>query len=230
MINNKKSALVTGANRGIGFQIVKDLIKAGFFVYLTSRNSEKGKRALDEIDSPNCEFLQMDVTNIESIKETFTIVSEYLKFLDVLINNAGVMHNKNILSSSIDSIDECLKTNTLGALFVSQIFDPLLTKGSRVINLSSSLGIISKGMNDYSPVYSISKCALNAVTCQLSYAYKAKGVAVNSMCPGWVRTDMGGKNAERDVEKGAETAIWLATEAPIELTGKFFRDKKEINF
>jgi NAD(P)-dependent dehydrogenase (short-subunit alcohol dehydrogenase family) len=85
-------------------------------------------------------------------------------------------------------------------------------------------------MKNYSPLYSISKTFLNAITCQLAYAFEPLGIAVNAMCPGWVRTEMGGSGANRPVEKGAETAVWLATEAPIDLTGKFLRDKKELHW
>lgn len=111
-----------------------------------------------------------------------------------------------------------------------QYFQSLLKSGGRVINISSSLGKISSQYSAYSPAYGISKTALNTATLRLAHALKDKGVAVNSMCPGWIRTDMGGKNAPLPVEKGAETAAWLATKAPQELTGKFIKDKKEFEF
>jgi len=111
--------------------------------------------------------------------------------------------------------------------FVSQTFLPLIPRGGKIINISSGAGSICGGISGYAPLYSASKTAENALTLHLAQALKARGIAVNLVCPGWVRTDMGGPGAARPVEKGAETPVWLATEAPGNLTGKFFRDKKE---
>jgi NAD(P)-dependent dehydrogenase (short-subunit alcohol dehydrogenase family) len=124
-----------------------------------------------------------------------------------------------------------LETNTLGPLEVTQAFLPYLQKAvaPRVINISSGYGELG-GLSPNVPSYSLSKLALNGVTIMLSQALRSEHIAVNSMCPGWVRTDMGGPNATRSIAEGADTAVWLADEAPRELTGKFFRDRKEINW
>lgn len=106
----------------------------------------------------------------------------------------------------------------------------MLRKGSRIINVSSDAGRILQGVSTWAPVYSLSKTTMNAITLQLAAALQPGGIAVNAMCPGWVKTDMGGSGASRSVDKGAETAVWLATEAAQSLTGKFFRDKKEISW
>lgn len=228
-----KTALITGANKGIGFEICRQLGKLGFNIILTARNSERGNTATAKLEKENikCEFVEMDVSDLKSILKAYEIVSAKYNSLDVLVNNAGIMDSKSgILNADYDFIFKIFNTNSIGPLLTAKTFAPLLKKGSRIINISSGLGSICNGMQNYSPVYSISKTALNAITCQLFYAFEPTGVAVNAMCPGWVRTDMGGSGASRSVEKGAETAVWLATEAPLELTGKIFRDKKEIHW
>jgi NAD(P)-dependent dehydrogenase (short-subunit alcohol dehydrogenase family) len=149
----------------------------------------------------------------------------------VLINNAGVIEDgdDNVLEVSGDIVLRTFTTNALGALRVTQAFVPSLMKSEapRIVNVSSRGGQLSD-MGTWSPAYCISKTALNAVTCQLAAALRDKGIAVNSACPGWVRTDMGGPNATRSVEEGADTIVWLATEAPHTLTGKFFAERQEI--
>ena len=150
--------------------------------------------------------------------------------LDVLVNNAGVIVDGDdaILEISDDLLRKTLETNTLGALRVTRAFAPLLrkSKAPRVINVSSGSGQLTGGADGWAPAYSISKSALNGVTSQLAAALPK--FAVNAVCPGWVRTDMGGENASRSVEEGADTIVWLASEAPHKLTGKFLRDRKEI--
>jgi NAD(P)-dependent dehydrogenase (short-subunit alcohol dehydrogenase family) len=128
-------------------------------------------------------------------------------------------------------MQKTLVTNTIGPLLVAQAFHPLLAKngGGRIINVSSGAGSLSEG-GGYAPAYSISKTALNAVTMQLAATLKSAGIAVNSVCPGWVRTDMGGRGAPRSVQQGADTIAWLAAEAPKNLTGKFLRDRKIIQW
>jgi NAD(P)-dependent dehydrogenase (short-subunit alcohol dehydrogenase family) len=228
-----KTALVTGANKGIGYEIARQLGKLGFNIILTARNPERGIAAAKNLEKGNikCEFIEMDVSELSSIQIAYELISGKYESLEVLVNNAGIMTEKsNILKSDSDLVYKIFNTNSIGPLLVAKTFSPLLKKGGRIINVSSGLGSICNGMQNYSPLYSISKTALNAITCQLSYAFEPLGVVVNAMCPGWVKTDMGGSGASRSVDKGAETAVWLATEAPIELTGKIFRDKKEIHW
>jgi NAD(P)-dependent dehydrogenase (short-subunit alcohol dehydrogenase family) len=151
--------------------------------------------------------------------------------LDVLINNAGIYPDEgsSILTISREQLVTTFQTNTFGPIIVVQAFLPLLRKSSaaKIINLSSGLGQLD-GMSSGIPSYSLSKLGINGVTLLLAEALRADGIAVNSMCPGWVRTDMGGSSAPRSVPEGADTAVWLASEAPQEFTGKFFRDRKEI--
>ena len=150
--------------------------------------------------------------------------------LGVLVNNAGIMIDKgNIVKMPIDALQQTIQTNVYGPIRIIQSLLPLLASGARIINMSSGLGSLSS-MSRYSPAYSISKTMLNAVTRQFASVLAGRNIAVNSVSPGWVRTAMGGQSAPRSVEKGAETVVWLATEAPGTLTGKFLQDKQEIDW
>ncbi len=232
MVQDGKTALVTGANRGIGFEISRQLGTRGFTVFLGSRRETEGKKAVRTLLAAGVDArpVSIDVNNLESITEAFRTVSMDANVLDVLVNNAGevIDEDKSILDVSPDNVSRSLSTNALGALFVIQEFLPMLKRGSRVINISSGAGEICNGMSSYAPVYSISKTTLNAITCQCAHALRRRGIAVNAVCPGWVRTRMGGMMAPRSVAAGAETPIWLATDAPISETGKFWRDRKNI--
>ena len=152
--------------------------------------------------------------------------------LDVLVNNAGILGpgDDSVLALGSELLERTLRTNTVGPLVVTQAFLPLLRKSDspRVVNVSSSGGSLTD-MGHWAPAYSISKAALNAVTRQFAAALSGKS-AVNSVCPGWVRTDMGGEGATRSVGEGADTIVWLATDAPWTLTGKFLRDRQEITW
>ena len=172
----------------------------------------------------------MDVGDEESIKQAAREVRSKKIRLDIIVNNAGVLlDTKSINEVSSQKIITTFRINTLGPILVVQSFLPIMNENGRIINVSSGLGAFSE-MSDYAPTYSISKSALNAVTKQFSFSLAEKNISVNSVSPGWVKTDMGGDNAVRTVEKGAETIVWLAEEASQNLTGRFFRDKKEISW
>jgi NAD(P)-dependent dehydrogenase (short-subunit alcohol dehydrogenase family) len=152
---------------------------------------------------------------------------------DVLVNNAGIIADRDdaILTVTPAAVQTTLATNTVAPLRLAQTMLPLLrksTRGARIVNMSSGAGELTDFDGSWAPAYSLSKAALNLVVRMLAPALTKEGIAVNAMCPGWVRTDMGGANAPRDVAQGADTAVWLALDAPHELTGKFFRDRKEI--
>jgi NAD(P)-dependent dehydrogenase (short-subunit alcohol dehydrogenase family) len=224
-----KTVLVTGANRGIGLEIVRQLAARNSTVILACRNAELGRKAAASLQG-NVEVLSLDVTSPESIDAAVKLLGTKHDRLDVLINNAGVIHDgdNDITTMDADLVRRTMETNTLGALRVSQAFLPLLREGRqpRIINLSSGGGQLSDGIGGWAPAYCISKTALNGVTSALAGALPE--FAVNSVCPGWVRTDMGGASAPRSVEQGADTPVWLALDAPQNLTGKFLRDRKEI--
>jgi len=224
----EKVAVVTGGNKGIGLEVVRQLAEKGFHVILTARDDAKGKEAVTRLNKQNVAFLKMDVTDEASVKIAAKAMKDKFGKVDVLINNAGVFINGSILDVEIEKIKENLETNTFGALKVAQAFIPLMQSGSKIINVSSGMGQLTYMNGSYAP-YRISKTSLNAITRILSEELKNKNILVNSVCPGWVRTDMGGSSAERSVEKGAETIVWLALENNID-TGSFFRDKKKLEW
>ena len=227
-----KTTLITGANKGIGHEVARQLAASGFHVFIGARNAKAGRKAAEEITKKSGEatFLEIDVADNDNVTNAAREFSSSEDHLDVLVNNAGIIvdGDEAILEISDELIRKTLETNTLGVLRVTRAFVPLLrkSKAPRVINVSSGSGQLTDGADGWAPAYSISKTALNGVTSQLAAGLPK--FAVNAVCPGWVRTDMGGENASRSVEEGADTIVWLATEAPQELTGKFVRDRKEI--
>lgn len=227
-----KTAFVTGANKGIGYEVARQLAAKGFHVFVGARNPKAGRKAAEEIPKTfgKATFLEIDVADADSVTNAAREFSSIEDDLDVLVNNAGIIADGDdaILKVSDELFRKTLETNTLGALRVTRAFAPLLRKSEapRVINVSSGGGQLSGGADGWAPAYCISKTALNGVTVQLAAALPE--FAVNSVCPGWVRTEMGGENASRSVEEGADTIVWLASEAPQDLTGKFLRDRKEI--
>jgi len=227
-----KTVLVTGANKGIGREVAGQLARKGFHVFVAARNPDAGRKAADEIakQSGKATFIEVDVTDNASVSAATREFSKIADHLDVLVNNAGIMMDGDdaILEVSDNIFRRTIETNVLGALRATRAFTPLLVKSKalRVINVSCSGGQLTGGADGWSPAYCISKTALNGVTSQLAAALPK--FAVNSVCPGWVRTDMGGRNATRSLEEGADTIVWLATDAPQKLTGKFLRDRKEI--
>jgi NAD(P)-dependent dehydrogenase (short-subunit alcohol dehydrogenase family) len=233
---DQKYALVTGGNRGIGFEICKELLKAGFNIILTSRSLDKAKTAASNLAAStkfSVRGFEMDVTDDSSIRSMVKSLSLSLPHLDVLINNAGVLPDQNteILTVSRNLLQIGMNTNALGVIHVTQALLPLLNKArsARVINISSERGQLSHLAVD-TPSYSLSKLALNGATILLARALQPKNISVYAVWPGWVRTDMGGEHAPRTPEESTDTVIWLATEASANLTGKYFYDRKEISY
>jgi NAD(P)-dependent dehydrogenase (short-subunit alcohol dehydrogenase family) len=231
MARKNRIALVTGANRGIGFEVARELARQGFTVFIGARDAEAGRAAAEKLQSEGeITALEIDVADAESIRRAAEEFSRHADHLDVLVNNAGICldEDKDIVKISAGTFEKTLRTNTLGPLLVAQAFVPLLQKSDtpRIVNVSSGGGQLADGADGWAPAYCISKTALNGVTAQLAAALPK--FAVNSVCPGWVRTDMGGANATRSVGEGAAGIVWLATDAPQEETGKFWRDRKVI--
>ena len=230
-MKHQKTALVTGANKGIGFEVVRELSRLGLRVFLGARNAEAGRAAAEKLKSAGeVVFLEIDISNEQSIGAAAAELGRESERLDVLVNNAGVLldEDKDALSITADIFETTIRTNTLGPWLVAQAFAPLLKKSAepRIVNVSSGGGQLEDGADGWAPSYCVSKTALNGVTIQLAAALPK--FAVNSVCPGWVRTDMGGENATRSVAEGAATIVWLATGAPHDLTGKFVKDRKVI--
>jgi len=231
--NDTRIALITGANRGIGFEAARQLARRGFHVVIAARDEAKGQQAAERIraEGGQATILPLDASSSESIRAAATRFGGIAGRLDVLINNAGIYPDDGltILTLPRDRLAQTFQTNTFGPLEAIQAFRPYLRKsaGARIINVSSGYGQLD-GLSPDEPSYCLSKLALNGLTIMLAEALQADRIAVNSMCPGWVRTEMGGPNATQSLEEGADTAVWLADEAPHDLTGKFFRDRQEI--
>ncbi len=229
-----KIAVVTGANKGIGFEICRQLAQKEVKVILTARNEERGNKAKEKLQNEglNVVFYQMDVTSEESVQQAADYVMENFGKLDILVNNAGigVDHDNPGLQANIDRIKEILDTNTFGPLRVCKAFTPIMIKSNhgRIINVSSGLGALSN-MGSGASGYRISKAALNAVTRIIASELEDTHIVVNSMAPGWTRTDMGGPKARRSVEEGADTVVWLAVTDNLP-TGRFFQDREEIKW
>lgn len=234
-----KIALVTGGNKGIGFAICKGLLAKGFEVILAARSLDKAQATVEQLASlGTVTSVQLDATNERSIYLAAKTVSQTSDHLDVLVNNAGIYPDAgvNILTVPRDLLNLTMNTNAFGPIQITQEFLPLLEKAAlkpqgtaRVINVSSGAGEINS-LSTQVPSYALSKLALNGATIMLAEALRSKNIAVYAMCPDWVRTEMGGAAAPRSPEQGADTAIWLATEASMNLSGKYFRDRKEISY
>jgi NAD(P)-dependent dehydrogenase (short-subunit alcohol dehydrogenase family) len=243
MTKEQRIALVTGANKGIGFEVARQLARRNFRVFIGARNEKAGQAAVQKLNKEGekedygkghsgvaVTFLQIDVSKPDSIRRAAEELSRSTDRLDVLVNNAGILldDDKDILTITPEIFETTLRTNTLGALLVAQAFVPFLKKSDapRIVNVSSGGGQLADGADGWAPAYCISKTALNGVTVQLAAALPK--FSVNSVCPGWVRTDMGGENATRSVAEGASGIVWLAADAPQKETGKFWRDRKVI--
>jgi NAD(P)-dependent dehydrogenase (short-subunit alcohol dehydrogenase family) len=222
-------ALVTGANRGIGQEVTRQLARRGFTVALGSRSLAKGERAAEDLASEGLTVLprQLDVSDDESVKRLAARVEEEHGSLDVLVNNAAILYDtwQRALGTDLDVVREALETNTFGALRMCETFAPLLRRSGRgrIVNVSSGAGSLAT-MGGGTPAYNVSKVALNALTRMLAAELRGTGILVNAVDPGWTATDMGGHGG-RSIEDGAAGVVWAATlpeGGPT--TGGFFYD------
>jgi NAD(P)-dependent dehydrogenase (short-subunit alcohol dehydrogenase family) len=232
--SSSRVALVTGANRGIGFETSRQLLANGFSVVLAGRDEaalERARRSLPRQHQDRSMIVQLDVTDVASITAAKRHVAEKFGSVDVLINNAAVLlaEGDDVLSISADIYRRTFETNVFGMIDVCRAFVPDMTRRryGRVVNVSSGAGQLSR-MSTYAPAYSMSKTAVDAFTRLLANTYKANNVLANAVDPGWVRTDMGGPSAPRSPEQGADTIVWLATLPDGGPTGGFFHDRRAI--
>lgn len=230
----QRVALVSGGNRGIGHAICRALARRGCLVVLGARNAAEGRAAAQALQDEGLavECRPLDVTREASVRRCVAGVVKRHGRIDILVNNAGVLldpKGSRVLDSRLATYRDTLDVNFYGALRLSQAVAPLMRKAryGRIVNLSSGLGQL-RDMETGVPAYRVSKTALNALTRMLAAELKDTGVLVNAMCPGWVRTRMGGPKAERTPEQAADTAVWLATLPATGPTGGFFRDRKRI--
>jgi len=227
-----RTILITGSNRGIGFEIARQCAGKNFRVIISGRNKEKLDASLQKLQQEklNAEILLMDASDPKSISHAAAQFGAMNTRLDVLVNNAGIgiRGDNSISTGDEDLLTKTLNTNAYGPLRITKAFLPFMSKGGRIIMISSGGGSMTDEPGGWWPAYCVSKTLLNAITRQLAYELEENNISVNAVCPGWVRTDMGGAGASRSVAKGAETPVWLADDAPQNLSGKFFRDKKEI--
>jgi len=232
-------AVVTGANRGIGLEIVRQLVHQGLIAVLGARDLEKGKAAAAMLASEGLEppVVALDVRSPDSVRAAVAHVMDLFGRIDVLVNNAAILKegfspaDASVLDASADVVLETFEVNTLGPLRIIQAVVPhmkTLAYG-RIVNVSSGAGQLSD-MGGGFPAYRMSKAALNALTRITAAEIGPGDIKINAMCPGWVRTDLGGPNATRTVDKGAETAVWLALLPADGPTGGFFRDMKPIQW
>lgn len=243
-MNNKKIALVTGANKGLGFETSRQLAQQGVLVLMGARNAGRGDAAAKKLKDAGlpAESIHLDVTNHEHIKTAAREINKRFGKLDILVNNAGMSHKEESLTGnsagtiSPRALREIFDANFFGLVELTQKLLPLLktSDSGRIVNVSSILGSLAiqgkKGeMSEFKPfAYDASKTAVNAFTIHLAAALASTKVKVNSAHPGWVRTDMGGPQAPVMPEEGAKTAVRLALLGPDGPTGKFFHGDEEL--
>jgi len=233
MSKSSKIAVVTGGNRGIGYELCRQLAAHKIHVIMTSRDPKKGIKARDKLREAgvDVEYHVLDVNSLPSVTEFFSMVESHHGKLDILINNAAIHYDSDQHASDarLKVVLEALDTNLLGPWRTCQAAIPLMQRHGygRIVNVSSGAGSLSE-MKGGTPAYSVSKAGLNVLTIKLAAELAGSGILVNAVCPGWVRTDMGGSRAPRTVQEGAKGIIWAATLEADGPTGGFFRDGKRI--
>lgn len=230
-----KNVLVTGGNRGVGLEIVKGMVAEGYKVLMGCRDADVGLEAKKDIVGGDLHVIEMPLDNESAIIDAFTRAEAVFGPIDILINNAGVLDDTQWTDVTSESFASSMQVNVFAPLtLIQQTLPKMIERGfGRIINVSSSYGSFHESLaGPFS--YAISKAAVNALTVKMAAVVdnakedKEFDVAVNSMTPGWVHTRMGGSDAPKTPEEGADTAIWLATLADDVPNGKFFKDRKEI--
>jgi NAD(P)-dependent dehydrogenase (short-subunit alcohol dehydrogenase family) len=236
----QRVALVTGANRGLGFEVARQLSRAGLKVLLTSRDGLSGKAAADKLlaEGADVAYFPLDVTKGESVRRASEYISNSFGRLDVLVNNAGVLlegspayPQKGVLELSLEAVRASMETNVYGALRLCQALVPLMRRHryGRIVNVSSSMAQLSS-MKGGSAAYRMSKTALNALTRVLAAELENDPILINAVDPGWVRTRMGGTAAPRTPAEAAEGIVWAATLEDDGPSGGFFLDGQPLDW
>ena len=236
-----KIALVTGANKGLGLEISKQLAQKGIRVILGARDANKGQEACENLKQEGLDAYScvLDVNSRESIHNAVSWLNQEFGELHILVNNAGVLIDRtmSVFDVDFDTLSQTLQTNLYGAFLMCQACIPLMKASNygRIVNMSSILGSLADMSNPNSPydtmitpTYRLSKTALNAVTVLFARELRGTNILVNSACPGWVKTDMGSDAAPLNIEQGADTPVWLATLPDDGPTGGFFNSRQPI--
>ena len=233
-VKAERIALVTGANRGIGLEVCRQLAVKGFTVLLTARDAKNARAAADTLTTVGrVESLVLDVDDPNNIAKAAAEVASRYERLDVLINNAGINYDtwETVENADVDgTVMQTITTNLLGPWRLCQAFLPLLrrSRAGRIVNVSSESGSLTK-MGAGPPAYQVTKAALNALTRTLAGELRDTRILVNSVCPGWVATDMGGAGG-RSVAEGASGIVWAATLPDNGPSGGFFQDRKPLKW
>ena len=228
----KRTALITGANRGIGLAIAKQLAQVGNSIFVGSRDLAAGKEAASSLSRNGIDAtpIRLDLSDAVSIDSAVDEIHKSGRSIDMLVNNAGVLQQNQLLELTDREIGDSIAVHITGPIQLIRALAPgMIQRGyGRIVNLSSGWGSFAEGMGGPG-AYGVTKAALNAITVRLSKELPST-IKVNAMCPGWVRTRMGGDSATRSPDEGADTAVWLATLPEDGPTGGFFRDRKPIKW
>lgn len=239
-MSDRRIAVVTGANRGIGFGTCRALGRAGWHVVLCARDMRAGAEAAGKLETEGLpvESRRVDVARADHARSLGQYLFDAYGRVDLLVNNAGIMveshreqgrYSADILEVSPQTLMEIFNVNTLGAVRVSQALVPLMQAGGRIVNVSSGMGALEDMNGDWSG-YRMSKAALNVLTRVLHARLNERGILVNSVCPGWVRTELGGPKAPIEPERAAADIIWLGTSDEITTGGGFYRHRQPIQW
>lgn len=227
----RQIAVVTGANRGIGREVVRQLAERDYLVVLGSRDPSKGEQAAHELDPAGTQVIprKLDITDPADSDALASWLDEVHGHLDVLVNNAAILYDdwSYATRADLDSVHQALETNLFGAWRVTLALLPLLRRSqhARVVNVSSQGGSLSE-MTGGAPAYRVSKAALNALTRLLAGELRSHRILVNAVCPGWTDTNMG--RGGRPIPDGAASVVWACTLPPDGPTGGFFRDARPL--